>query len=365
MECSEANVKKIKKCLSSIIEKEESILEYATVKLSICSPQTEKQFKPFIKEGILCVIINRNTSCLYLQLFELLEFHKVFEIELYTNISDGYTVSDNYFHVIEFPGFFLGLSFPKIDYPNVANRSSLIQKAIISISKFISINLSDYIYSHKFDIDKESSKKISKFKYNKNKFKSQVIKEDKKKFVKINDVPKNDSESNSNMDLLSNKLKFNANENGKIEINEDNIKSNKEFSSIKKNKSQIFLTLNNNINNQTDSGSGSVSNSNESKSNNNSIDENDSISVTSKNNIESSNFNQERTSAYISSKDKKIKGILKNSNSSQIISNEEKVNNNNNINNNEKEKPKVLMESKEKNLFDSITIENSSDKKNI
>ena len=358
MECSEANVKKIKKCLSGIIEKEESILEYATVKLSICSPQTEKQFKPFIKEGILCVIINRNTSCLYLQLFELLEFHKVFEIELYTNISDGYTVSDNYFHVIEFPGFFLGLSFPKIDYPNVANRSSLIQKSIISISKFISINLSDYIYSHKFDADKESSKK-----YNKKKFKSQIIKEDKKKFVKINDIPKNDSESNSNsnMDLLSNKLKFNANENGKIEINEDNKNSNNEFNSIKKFKSQNFLSLNNNINNQTDSGSGSNSNSNDSRSNNNSIDENDSISVTSKNNRESSIFNQERSSAYVSSKDKKIKGILKNSISSQVISNEEKVNNN--INNNEKEKPKILIESKEKNLFDSITIENSNDKK--
>ena len=106
MECSEANVKKIKNCLSKIIDKEESILEYATVKLSVCSPQTEKVFRSFIKEGILCVIINRNTSCLYLQLFELIEFHKAFEIELHTNISDGYTSRDNCFRIVEFPGFF-------------------------------------------------------------------------------------------------------------------------------------------------------------------------------------------------------------------------------------------------------------------
>jgi hypothetical protein len=164
MECSEANVKKIKTCLSNMIDKEESILEFATVKLSVCSPQTEKKFRSFIKEGILCVIINRNTSCLFLKLFELIEFNKVFEIELYTNISDGYTVRDNYFHIIEFPGFFLGLSFPVIENQNVANRSSLIQKSIISTSKFISINLSDYIYSHKFDFDKSSSKKIAKTK---------------------------------------------------------------------------------------------------------------------------------------------------------------------------------------------------------
>ena len=372
MECSEANVKKIKKCLSSIIAKEESILEYATVKLSICSPQTEKVFRSFIKEGILCVIINRNTSCLYLKLFELIEFHKVFEIELYTNISDGYTVSDNYFHIIEFPGFFLGLSFPKIENQNVSNRSSLIQKSIISTSKFISINLSDYIYCHKFDFDKESSNKISKLKtYNKKIYKSQMIKEDKKKFVKINVLPK--TESVGNLELLENKIKFSSNENEKIEINENN----NEFDSINKNKSVnmglfnininnnniINNNINNNINDQIDSMSDSNSNSNNSKSSNDDNDndnENDSITVTTKNNLENSNFNQERSSAFISGKDKNIKGILKKSNPSNENSNEDKINNNIN---NEKDRPQIFIESKEKNLFDSITIENSQDKK--
>ena len=146
MECSEANVKKVKKCLIKKIKREESILECATVKLSICSPQTGKIFRSFDKEGILCVIVDRNKSCLYLKQYDLIEFKMIFAIELYTNIADGNTVYDNHFHSIEFPGFFLGLSFPSLINPNVAKRSSLIQKTIISTSKFISIKLSEYIY---------------------------------------------------------------------------------------------------------------------------------------------------------------------------------------------------------------------------
>ena len=334
MECSEANVKKIKNCLSKIIDKEESILEYATVKLSVCSPQTEKVFRSFIKEGILCVIINRNTSCLYLQLFELIEFHKVFEIELYTNISDGYTVRDNYFHIIEFPGFFLGLSFPLIENPNVTNRSILIQKTIISISKFISINLSDYIYSHKFDYDKESSRKISKMKtYNKKAFKPSTFKEDKQKYVKINDT-----KNGNNLELLSNKI---------ISVNMKDEKI--ENDSIKKMKSaNITNNIHNKLNKQKDNGSDLHS------SNSNSAD-NDSISISSKkNNLEGSNINQE-------SNNKSIKGILKKSipsRNNNVIKNELQQSINN-----EKEKPQIVVESKEKMLFDRITVEDSNDKK--
>ena len=95
MECSEANVKKVRKSLMNKIKKEESIMECATVKLSICSPQTGKIFRSFDKEGILCVIIDRNKSCLYLKQYDLIEFKLIFSIELYTNIADGYTVNDN------------------------------------------------------------------------------------------------------------------------------------------------------------------------------------------------------------------------------------------------------------------------------
>ena len=116
MESSETNMKRVKECISSIISKEESIIEFATAKLAICTPRTNKTFISFKKEGILCVISNRNYSCLFLQLFDMIEFTKVFEIELYTNIKEGYNAKDINFHTIEFPGFFLGISFANYFY---------------------------------------------------------------------------------------------------------------------------------------------------------------------------------------------------------------------------------------------------------
>lgn len=151
MESSESNLKKVKECLSSMIKKEESILEFATAKLSICSPETNKYFASFHNEGILCVVINRNTSCLFLQLFDLVELKKVFEIELYTNIIDGYVCRDTCFHTIEFPGFFLGVSFAQPQENLNENRGSLMQKTIVNTSKFIDINSDNYLYLYDFD----------------------------------------------------------------------------------------------------------------------------------------------------------------------------------------------------------------------
>ena len=164
MESSETNMKRVKECISSIISKEESIIEFATAKLAICTPRTNKTFISFKKEGILCVISNRNYSCLFLQLFDMIEFTKVFEIELYTNIKEGYNAKDINFHTIEFPGFFLGISFAK-PINNIESRGALIQKAIISTSKFLDINSEYYTYLFDFDYEKEKKniqKKIEK-----------------------------------------------------------------------------------------------------------------------------------------------------------------------------------------------------------
>ena len=205
MECSEANVKKVRKSLMNKIKKEESIMECATVKLSICSPQTGKIFRSFDKEGILCVIIDRNKSCLYLKQYDLIEFKLIFSIELYTNIADGYTVNDNHFHVIEFPGFFLGLSFPMLDNPNVANRSSLIQKAIISTSKFISIKLSEYIYLYEFDNKREVMKKPSRLREVAKRLSSAKIFKNPKSNItgRISISKENNELNNNNIDIDS------------------------------------------------------------------------------------------------------------------------------------------------------------------
>ena len=244
MECSEANVKKVRKSLMNKIKKEESIMECATVKLSICSPQTGKIFRSFDKEGILCVIIDRNKSCLYLKQYDLIEFKLIFSIELYTNIADGYTVNDNHFHVIEFPGFFLGLSFPMLDNPNIANRSSLIQKAIISTSKFISIKLSEYIYLYEFDNKREVMKKPSRLREVAKRLSSaKIFKNPKSNITGRISISKENNELNNNIDIDSVKK---INTMAEIESNKNilegksgEIKENNTNNNIEENKSII------------------------------------------------------------------------------------------------------------------------------
>ena len=245
MECSEANVNKVRKSLMNKIKKEESIMECATVKLSICSPQTGKIFRSFDKEGILCVIIDRNKSCLYLKQYDLIEFKLIFSIELYTNIADGYTVNDNHFHVIEFPGFFLGLSFPMLDNPNIANRSSLIQKAIISTSKFISIKLSEYIYLYEFDNKREVMKKPSRLREVAKRLSSAKIFKNPKSNItgRISISKENNELNNNNIDIDSVKK---INTMAEIESNKNilegksgEIKENNTNNNIEENKSII------------------------------------------------------------------------------------------------------------------------------
>ena len=332
METSEANVKKIKKCLSDIIDPEETILEYATVKLSVCSPQTQLQFREFKKEGILCVIINRNNSCLFLKLFDLIELHKQFEIELYMNIKDGYTRIENYFHIIEFPGFFLGLAFPTIDDQNVSNRSTSIHKEIIRFSKFISINLADYKYYHAFDHYKDSIGNIPKNKtFNKKNVSAMYISRDK----------------NNKIDL-ANKIKFEGNN-----IDGQNIDS--EFDSIRKYKSAgINKSNNNNIKNTESDVNSNNNNNNNSKNdenNSNEEDENDSITVTSQKNY---NFGQEKQSQSQSGIDIEIKNKSKKKSVFNFGGMGLNIKNNN-----RKSSGISLIESKEKNLFDSITVEDN------
>ena len=299
MECSEANVKKVKKCLMGKINKEESILECATVKLSICSPETGKIFHSLENEGILCVIVDRNKSCLYLKQYDLIEFKVVFSIELYTNISDGYTVYDNHFHTIEFPGFFLGLSFPILENPNVANRSSFIQKAIISTSKFISVKLSEYVYLNEFDHNK---KKKKKYKYIKT-GSERSLSVSKSKNFKMN---MSDKTSNESKEHISNNNIDNENNNNN-KLNENNIEqdSSKKLNNIKENE-------NNKIENKEEN------------------------------------------------KEKNIKKNEENNNDN--IQDENKINNNNLEEGITPQKPETE-EEKERNLFDSIIIEDAPNKK--
>ena len=101
---------KIKIILGKSISPEETFLHFAYIKLYISyEPQTEFKFTNI--EGVLCLVANRNLSCLYLQIFDLFDFKKQFEIELYTNVEYGLSKIHNNFYFIEYQTFFLGLMF--------------------------------------------------------------------------------------------------------------------------------------------------------------------------------------------------------------------------------------------------------------
>ena len=90
VEQEEFEDKEMKTKLDLIFEKKflptETMLSYCKCQLYI-SYDNFSGFDNTGLEGILCVIINRVFSNLYLQIYDIMDFKKQFEIELYTNIS--------------------------------------------------------------------------------------------------------------------------------------------------------------------------------------------------------------------------------------------------------------------------------------
>ena len=130
-------------------------------------------------EGILCIMINRLLSNLYLQIYDILDFKKQFEIELYTNIllNKGYEVMSEKFHTIEFPTFCLGINFYTIkkaeeikniilNYSKALNSSLFYQYEKKNHDTFKQKKLFDYISDPKaglnyYDKKKKTSKDVN------------------------------------------------------------------------------------------------------------------------------------------------------------------------------------------------------------
>ena len=136
-------------------------------------------------EGILCVMINRLLSNLYLQIYDILDFKKQFEIELYTNIllNKGYEVMSEKFHAIEFPTFCLGINFYTI------KKAEEIKNIILNYSK--ALNSSLFYQYEKKNHDTFKQKKL--FDYI----------SDPKKFLNYNDKKKKISKD------INNQLEYN------------------------------------------------------------------------------------------------------------------------------------------------------------
>jgi hypothetical protein len=147
MEFSESNAKRIKHCISTLLPFHQSLIEICTSKLSI-GTFSSKQFHSLSKEGILCLVIDRLNNTLYFQLYDIILFQKMFEIKLYLNIYDGYTVYNPFFHYIEFPYFHLGISFAMDDHHS---SSIAFYKATILSAKAVDQEYDKMTYNYHYD----------------------------------------------------------------------------------------------------------------------------------------------------------------------------------------------------------------------
>ena len=171
----EFNDKEIKTKLELILEKKflptETLLSYCKCRLYI-SYDYLGDFEYTGLEGILCILVNRIYSNLYLQIYDVMDFKKQFEIELYTNIllNKGYEIASEKFHTIEFPTFCIGINFYTkkkaeeikniiLNYSKALNSSLFYMYETKAHNSFQNTNIFDYILNPTKYINKNEGKK--------------------------------------------------------------------------------------------------------------------------------------------------------------------------------------------------------------
>ena len=103
------NETKIRLIISKYLPYTQTILKITQAEIYISKGQN-LEFK-LVMKGILCLVISRTLSNLYIQMYDMFDFKKQFEIELYTNIEYGMEQLEETFYSIEYPTFFLGINF--------------------------------------------------------------------------------------------------------------------------------------------------------------------------------------------------------------------------------------------------------------
>ena len=219
-ELDEFNDKEIKTKLELIHEKKflptETLLSYCKCQLYI-SYDYLGDFEYTGLEGILCILINRIYSNLYLQIYDVMDFKKQFEIELYTNIllNKGYEVAGEKFHTIEFPTFCIGINFYTkkkaeeikniiLNYSKALNSSLFYMYETKAHNSFQNSNIFDYILNPSKYINKNEGKKKTSNEVNNSK---PIV---NKNNNKNNDNTKNENyfEQMLNINKLQNKLNY-------------------------------------------------------------------------------------------------------------------------------------------------------------
>lgn len=132
----------IRKSISEKLDFHTNALEYAIVRLFICYSSSWENTN---LEGYLVLVNDAYNSCLKLQIFDFINFNKEFEVELYSNIEEGYEIISDVFHSLEYMNFFIGLNFSE------KSQAEKMRNKIFLFSKLKSQDLSftSYIYDPK------------------------------------------------------------------------------------------------------------------------------------------------------------------------------------------------------------------------
>ena len=203
--------KELKTKLELVLEKKfsptESMLSYCKCQLYI-SYDYNSGFQNTGLEGILCVVINRVFSCLILQIFDVMDFKKQLEVELYTNIAlnKGYEILSEKFHTIEYPTFCLGINF------YTKKKAEEIKNIILNYNKALNSSLF-YMYEKK---NHGSFQNQKLFDYILNPKKYIYNNEENEKKI-IGDDIKNNQVKNKAKTIIYNKNKDNENNNDYFE----------------------------------------------------------------------------------------------------------------------------------------------------
>lgn len=131
---SEDVLLKVKGVISKTLSIFETLISQVIGRLYI-SYDSSPLFEYTNLEGIICLVINRKSSILLLQIYDLLDIKKEFEIELYQNIYEGYHVMTDTFHSIEYPTFFLGINFATIPFASLFKDSLFVHSMILDSDK--------------------------------------------------------------------------------------------------------------------------------------------------------------------------------------------------------------------------------------
>ena len=158
------NETKIRLIISKYLPYTQTILKITQAEIYISKGQN-LEFK-LVMKGILCLVISRTLSNLYIQMYDMFDFKKQFEIELYTNIEFGMEQLEETFYSIEYPTFFLGINFAS-EYMGKEIKNLIILHSTVLNSKSSQFSYEKNPINRKFiPIKIEKIESLINFSYN-------------------------------------------------------------------------------------------------------------------------------------------------------------------------------------------------------